>query len=234
MMHEEAGTRMSSDAISFFPEARVSASSLRSPADARSKRESGASINTIGAALKERSDEDLLLQVGSGSKEALSILFQRHAGPVFSVAQRILRDTSEAEDLLQELFLFLFQKARLFDPAKASAASWIIQMTYHRAIDRRRYLIYRQHYNAQELKEEQLHATKGQISIDDVTARTLMNKLRKELSPEQRQILELHFLEGYSFHEIAEKTGQTFGNIRHHYYRGLERLRSYVFPEKHG
>jgi RNA polymerase sigma-70 factor (ECF subfamily) len=173
-----------------------------------------------------------LLQVSTGSKEALSILFQRHARPVFNVAQRILRDTSEAEDLLQELFLFLFQKARLFDPEKGSAASWIIQMTYHRAIDRQRYLNSRQHYNTQELKEEHVRGTNGQVSINEVAGRALLNRLREELSPEQRQILELHFLEGYSFHEIAEKTGQTFGNVRHHYYRGLERLRSYVFPGK--
>jgi RNA polymerase sigma-70 factor (ECF subfamily) len=61
----------------------------------------------------------------------------------------------------------------------------------------------------------------------------LLNRLREQLSAEQRQTLELHFFEGYTFHEIAEKTGQTFGNVRNHYYRGLERLRSCVFPEKH-
>ena len=168
-----------------------------------------------------------------GSKEALSTLFQRHARHVFNVAQRILKDTSEAEDLLQDLFLFVFQKAQLFDPAKASAASWIIQMTYHRALDRRRYLDSRHHYNHQEFKEDQFHGTRGQALIDQVTARTLLNKLRENLSTEQRQTLELHFFEGFSFHEIAEKTGQTHGNIRNHYYRGLERLRSHIFMEKH-
>jgi RNA polymerase sigma-70 factor (ECF subfamily) len=230
---------MSSEAVSYFPnsltsstEALASASET-SPVAVNSNGEQSSTVVAVNGPVKVKLDEDLLLQVANGSKEALSILFQRHARPVFNVAHRILRDHPEAEDLLQELFLFLFQKARLFDPAKASAASWIIQMTYHRAIDRRRYLNSRQHYNTQELKEEHVHGTSGQVSINEVAGRTLLNGLREELSPEQLQILELHFFEGYSFHEIAEKTGQTYGNVRHPYYRGLERLRSYVFPEKH-
>ena len=182
--------------------------------------------------IRERSDDDLLLQVSNGNKEALSILFQRHARAVHSVARRILKDDSEAEDLLQELFLLIFQKAKSFDATKGSGTSWIIQMAYHRAIDRRRYLGFRQHYNNQELDEDRLVAHRGQISINELAGKVVLDKLRNELSSEQVQTLELHFFEGYSFHEIAEKTGQTFGNVRNHYYRGLERLRSHIFPGK--
>ena len=182
--------------------------------------------------LREPSDDLLLNRVAQGDKEALSFLFRRHARVVFSVACRILRDESEAEDLLQELFLFLFQKAGLFDAKKSSGASWIIQMTYQRAIDRRRYLDVRHHYNVQELDEERSPATRGQVSIDQIAGMALLDRLREEMTTEQRQVLELHLFEGYSFREIAAKTGQTLGNIRNHYYRGIERLRSYVFPTK--
>ena len=182
--------------------------------------------------IHESSDEDLLLQVGGGNKEALSVLFRRHARTVHNVARRILKDDSEAEDLLQDLFLFIFQKARTFDRTKASASSWIIQMAYHRAIDRRRYLGFRQHYNAEELDEDRLAHRCGEILIDKLAAQDLLNKLRNELSADQRLTLELHFFEGYTFQEIAEKRGQTLGNIRNHYYRGLERLRSHIFAGK--
>src|SRR5580658_6376112 len=64
------------------------------------------------------SDEELLAQIGDGAKEALSILFRRHRRAVLNVAHRILKDESEAEDLCQEVFLFLFQKAALFDSKK--------------------------------------------------------------------------------------------------------------------
>jgi RNA polymerase sigma-70 factor (ECF subfamily) len=225
---------MSTEATAYFPAALSKASELTQAAstDCRAHSESPPSLNTVDTPRTEQSDDDLLFEVSRGSKEALSTLFQRHARHVFNVAQRILKDTSEAEDLLQDLFLFVFQKAQLFDPAKASAASWIIQMTYHRALDRRRYLDFRQHYDHQEFKEDQFHATRGEVLIDQVTARTLLNKLREKLSTEQRQTLELHFFEGFSFHEIADKTGQTHGNVRNHYYRGLERLRSHIFMEK--
>jgi RNA polymerase sigma-70 factor (ECF subfamily) len=218
---------MSSEATAYFPNALADPTTeVYEPSPASS------SVVAIKHSGQEVPDENLLVEIGQGNKEALSILFQRHARQVFHVAQRILRDNSEAEDLLQELFLFLFQKARLFDPTKASATSWIIQMAYHRAIDRRRYLDSRQHYNTQELHEERLHPANRQGLIDEVAGRQLLTRLRGELSTEQQQTLELHFFEGYSFHEIAEKTGQTYGNVRNHYYRGLERLRSHVRPEK--
>ena len=67
-------------------------------------------------------------QIRNGAKEALGALFRRHARAVCNVAHRILRDGAEAEDLCQEVFLLLFQKAKFFDASKGSASTWIIQM----------------------------------------------------------------------------------------------------------
>jgi RNA polymerase sigma-70 factor, ECF subfamily len=178
------------------------------------------------------SDEFLLTEAGNGSKDALGLLFRRHRRTVSNVALRILKDTAEAEDLCQEVFLLLFQKAKLFDASKGTAASWIIQITYHRAMNRRQYLTFRQHYSAEQLNEEQIAAKYQPLFIDEIVARTLLDRVREQLSADQRHTLELHFFEGYSLREIAEKTSQTLGNIRHHYYRGLECLRSNVFPQK--
>jgi RNA polymerase sigma-70 factor, ECF subfamily len=177
-------------------------------------------------------DESLLGDVSNGSKEALGILFRRYRYSVMNVAQRILRDASEAEDLCQEVFVFLFQKAKLFDASKGTASSWIIQIAYHRAINRRQYLAHRQHYNTLELDEEQIGGKIEPPYIDVLTARKLLNQLRGQLSEEQKETLELHFFEGYSLREIAEKTNQTLGNVRHHCYRGLDRLRGNLFPKK--
>jgi RNA polymerase sigma-70 factor, ECF subfamily len=94
----------------------------------------------------EISDEQLLEQVREGSQEALVPLFRRYAHAVRSVACRILRNEAEADDLVQEVFLFVFRKAALFDVSLGTARSWIIQVTYHRAIDRRRYLLSRRYY----------------------------------------------------------------------------------------
>jgi RNA polymerase sigma-70 factor, ECF subfamily len=177
-------------------------------------------------------DDILLAAAANGSKSALGLLFRRYRHAVTNVALRILKDAAEAEDLCQDVFLFLFQKAKQFDASKGTASSWIIQIAYHRAINRRHYLTFRQHYNAEQLNEEQTSAKREPLFIDEIAARALLDRVREQLSADQRHTLELHFFEGYSFREIAEKTNQTLGNIRHHYYRGLECLRSNVFPEK--
>jgi RNA polymerase sigma-70 factor, ECF subfamily len=189
-------------------------------------------IVTGEASIPDVSDEFLLGQVREGAKEALGILFRRHSRAVLNIAYRILRDAAEAEDLVQEVFLLLFQKARLFDAKKGAASSWIIQIAYHRAMNRRHYLTHRQHYNAQGFDEEQTGVGHKPLFIDELAARNLLNRLREQLSEEQRETLELHFFEGYSLGEIAEKTKQTLGNVRHHYYRGLDRLRSNLFHER--
>jgi RNA polymerase sigma-70 factor (ECF subfamily) len=219
---------MSSDAA-YFPDTFA-----HSDAEQEDAKQVGSSDKpcAINLTIATTADEELLTQVGLGSKPALSLLFRRYRRTVLNVAERILKDPSEAEDLCQEVFLLLFQRAKLFDPNKGTAASWIIQITYHRAINRRQYLTSRQHYSAEQLNEEQIDAKRQPLFIDEIVARTLLNRVREQLSPDQRQTLELHFFEGYSFQEIAEKTSQTVGNIRHHYYRGLERLRSIVFPQK--
>jgi RNA polymerase sigma-70 factor (ECF subfamily) len=190
-------------------------------------------VPTATADSKE-SDERLLIQAGEGSRAALTQLFRNHRRAVLNVASRILRDVSEAEDLCQDVFVYLFQKAKLFDPKKGSASSWIIQIAYHRAMNRRQYLAFRHHYESEELNEEQIPDKNDRLQVDEVFAKSLVERLRQELTPDQWKTMELHFSEGYSLREISEKTNQSLGNTRNHFYRGLERLRSFVFSQKGG
>lgn len=178
------------------------------------------------------SDEELLESVGKGDKHALNILFYRHGRAVLNIAWRILRDESEAYDLRQEVFLYLFERAKGYDSGKSKAASWIMQITYHRALDRKRFLSFRQHYKVEAFDEERVCPSFAQPLNDQLDGKGILDNLRGQLSPEQRRTLELHFFEGYSFREIAEQSGQTVGNIRHHYYRALDRLRSNLFSKK--
>ena len=177
-------------------------------------------------------DEVLLQAVGTGSKDALGILFRRHGRAVLNVAWRILRDESEADDLRQEVFLYLFERAGHYEASKCSASSWIIQITYHRAIDRQRFLRARQHYKSEEFEEQRVAVGGQELSTDQIDGKVLLERLRSELTTDQQETLELHFFEGYSFREIADQRGQTIGNIRHHYYRALDRLRTSIFSKK--
>jgi RNA polymerase sigma-70 factor (ECF subfamily) len=178
----------------------------------------------------EVSDEILMVRVTGGDQQALGCLFQRYGRLSRSIASRILKDAAEAEDLVQDLFLFIQRKCGMFDCSKSSARSWIVQMAYHRAIERRRYLATRQFYTHAEV-ESRGHqvvgkpTTESDYSAEVVFGRNGLEKVLEGLSEDQRETLRLHFFEGYTLAEISEKLGQPRGNVRHHYYRGLDRLR---------
>jgi len=149
------------------------------------------------------------------------------------IAARILGDGSEAEDLVQDLFLFIQRKSVIFDTSKSSARSWIVQMLYHRAISRRRYLVTRQFYTHKQIEgiSEQVvgaATTEDDYSAEAVFGRNGLEKVIDSLSEDQRQTLTLHFFEGYTLAEISDKLGQPHGNVRHHYYRGLAQLRKHM------
>jgi RNA polymerase sigma-70 factor (ECF subfamily) len=186
----------------------------------------------------EVSDEALMIRTCDGSSEELATLFRRYARLVRTVAMRILRDGSEADDLLQDVFLFIHRNCSVFDSSKAAVRSWIVQMTYHRAIDRRRYLHSRHFYTRLDLDGvADLPGSGSENRENDdllghLVGNTTVQGLLDTLTEDQRNTLSLHFFEGYTFDEIAEKLGQSQGNVRNHYYRGLDKLRKQVFPGK--
>lgn len=191
-------------------------------------------VVTASSASGELADEVLIERICLGEKEALAALFQRYARLVRSVAARILRDAAEAEDLAQDLFLFIHRKCGLFDSSKSTARSWIVQMTYHRAIERRRYLTARHFYARGEIQREKewvvgIPATESDYSTEEVFGRNGLAKVLEGLSEDQRETLRLHFFEGHTLTEISTKLGQSLGNVRHHYYRALDKLREHMF-----
>ena len=182
-------------------------------------------------------DETLLSQTATGDQDALTILFRRYAGLVRGVSLRILRDEAEAEDLVQDLFLFIYREAAIFDNSKSSGRSWIVQMTFRRAISRRRYLTARGHYKNSEANcycfPSPVLATAGyDSSMEALFGKERLKKVMEELTAEQHEVLRLHFYEGYTLNEIGQMLGQSLGNVRHHYYRGLGKLRKQVCESK--
>ena len=186
------------------------------------------------------SDEMLMALVCEGDQEALASLFRRYARVVRGVAYRVLRDPSEADDLLQDIFLLVHRLCRTFDSSKGSARFWILQMTHRRAFSRRRYLTSRHFYSRLDLDETagrlQDRMTRGLRPADSITEalqkKETLESWFEQLSPNQRETLRLFFFEGYTFEEIAARLGQTTVNARQHYYRGLDRLRKHIFAGK--
>jgi RNA polymerase sigma-70 factor (ECF subfamily) len=170
------------------------------------------------------------LHIQSGDREALGILFDRYARLILSVGQRILRDTAEAEDLVHDVFLFLLNKSDLFDPTKGSARAWLAKVTYHRALDRRKYLAMRcfcDISSSPNAPSNIADAASSNIaeSPELFYWQSYLQRAFDDLSEEQRLTLELYFFQGFTINEIGQQLGKSPVNIRNYYYRGLERLR---------
>jgi RNA polymerase sigma-70 factor, ECF subfamily len=130
------------------------------------------------------------------------------------------------------VFLDVYRAVAQFDPLKGNTKVWLVQYAYHRAINRRQHHQGREFYKNTELAEEdpetrpvEPHATLGLSSPEiKVPVRQSMNAQ----SDTQKSVIELACYEGLSMQEIAERTGDSFANVRHHYYRGLQKLRSLI------
>lgn len=183
------------------------------------------------AKLKALSDSELMAYLRSGCNDALAILFDRYHRLVISIALRIVRDPGEAEDVTQSVFLEIFRSVAQFDPAKGTAKVWILQYAYHRAINRRQHLNVRQFYDQTSMDEVEAYLTDTAPTLRGFAPHELKHLLRQglaTLSGAQKRVIELVSYEGLSMQEIASKTGDTLVNVRHHYYRGLQKLRSFI------
>lgn len=182
--------------------------------------------------LKILPDESLMIHLQGGHADVLAIIFDRYYRLVLSVAMKILRDVGEAEDLMQTVFLEIFRSAAQFDPARGTLKVWILQYAYHRGMSRRQHLTIRNFYKNSDIAElygELLPA--DIVHFNDQEIRQLVTEALGSLNETQNKVLKLAYFEGLSLKEIAERTEDSLGNVRHHYYRGLNRLRAVIKSE---
>jgi RNA polymerase sigma-70 factor, ECF subfamily len=174
-------------------------------------------------------DEVLVAQMHNGHTEALGALFDRYYRLIFDVTKRILRDPSEAEDVMQEVFLEIYRRAELYDPAKGSVKTWILQYAYHRSFNRRKYLALRGFYDASTTfspAEVQPKCKPSQLErMNSLEWQELLQQALRELNQRQRQIIELIVFDGLNVCEASAQVGESYLNGRNHYYRGLKKLR---------
>jgi RNA polymerase sigma-70 factor (ECF subfamily) len=183
------------------------------------------------AELKGLNDAELMVHLKGGCNDALAVLFDRYYRLVLSIALKIVRDPGEAEDVMQTVFLEIFRSVAQFDPAKGTTKVWILQYTYHRAINRKQHLNARKFYSQADLEEVENRVPEKSPTLGRFTQPELKHLIQqglKALNDPQKRVIELASYDGLSMKEIADKTSDTVSNVRHHYYRGLQNLRSFV------
>jgi len=180
------------------------------------------------------SDDLLMSRLQVGEQEAIAELFRRHSRCVYHIGKQMLRDSGEADDLVQEVFLYVYRRSKLFDASTGPARSWIFQVAYTQALLRRRKLKSIGLYRPASADDARSAESRSDLranyddTVEGLFGRNAWKRIVHDLTKDQRETLRLHFFEGYTFAEIAKKLGQSYANIRNHHYRGLEKLREHL------
>jgi len=190
--------------------------------------------------LNRLDDPDLIAHLSAGHSDALAILFHRYHRLILSVAFKILHDPAEAEDVMQSVFLEIYRVAGQFEASRGSAKVWLLQYAYHRSMNRREYLKVRGFYAREHQEGGKSPSTSspargaapGLLTFPEV--RCLVREGLESLSDSQKSVLQMAYFEDMPFKDIAVRTGESLGNVRHHYYRALRRLRTLFLPGNRG
>ena len=179
---------------------------------------------------RQPEDGELIRRMARGDKLACAELYDRFSRPLYSVALRILNDQSEAEDVMQDVFLALWEKAVSFDLSRGSAFGWAITLTRNRAIDRLRTRRRRSTLLNESFVEDLPggHSASDPDSSDDLIFKEKTVAVRAALSTlprEQVRALELAFFSGLTQQEIAARLSEPLGTVKARIRRGLLKLR---------
>lgn len=198
----------------------------------KSEKGSHENIQGVGPAslsTEQLSDEALIRAIAGGETWALETLYQRYARLLYSLVYRMIADHQIAEDLLQEAFLSIWQRAVSYSPQLGAVRGWLVSIVHHRTIDYLRYV--RRRATLKEATWEEVEQDE-RLAFPDVwdeawrtvQSETLRSALMK-ISTEQRMMIELAYFQGWTHSEIAEGCKLPLGTVKARLRLGLIRLK---------
>ena len=174
-------------------------------------------------------DAELLEQTAGGDHSSLSELHRRYAGILHASAARVLNNPADAEEVVQEAFVQIWEKASVYDKARGKPLTWAMTLTRNKAIDRLRRLQRRNRLHEQVEREVEVWKPVAEIdsSYDASTREThaLVRSAVIQLSPEQRRAIELAFFGGLTQQQIAKELRTPLGTVKARIRRGIMKLR---------
>jgi len=177
--------------------------------------------------LRALADEELMQLVYDGDARAFEVVFDRHAGPAFSLAYRMCGRRALAEEIVQEAFMSLWRSTARYDRNRGSVRSWVLRVVHNRAIDTFR----REHSSARHLISDDGIAdalVARERTDDEVERRSDARLVRTALAglpPDQRQVIELAYFGGFSQSQIAEALGLPAGTVKGRMRLALRKLK---------
>lgn len=180
--------------------------------------------------LAHLSDEAVVALVARSEEDALAELYDRYGAPAYSLARRVVRDPTLAEDVVQEAFLAVWHSAARFVPERATAATWVMTLVHRRAVD----LVRReQRRRADSLPDDfdELRADGDGSASDGVWLRLERERVQDALGrlpAVQRELLELAYYGGFTQTELADRLERPLGTIKSQMFAALTHLRELI------
>ena len=169
------------------------------------------------------SDETLIQRVRQRDAAALQCLYERHGSAVYALARYILRESAVAEELTQEIFLTVWNKADQYQEQQARFRTWLLSITRNRAID---HLRQRRRRIPSDLSLDDAAIAEERAPITDaIDTQRELHLLLRHLPVEQRQVIELCYFDGYTHEEISAKLKVPLGTVKSRILLGLKKLR---------
>jgi len=187
--------------------------------------------------LRVQEDLALLGKVAEGDRDAFSTLYDRFSRPLFATALRISSDPKEAEDIVHDVFITIWEKAPDFEASKGTAFGWAVALTRNRSIDRIRQRRRRQEILAETApadlgyEDDQAAPSDSSTALSSKEQAIAVRQAVSTLPRDQQHALELAFFSGLTQQEIADRLKQPLGTIKARIRRGLLKLRDLLSPQ---
>lgn len=172
-------------------------------------------------------DQGILHRIANGEQQAVQECLDKYGGLIWSIARKMLRNTEEAEDAVQEIFVDIWKNASRFDESRASETTFIAMIARRRLIDKIRYATRR--LSPDSLDDVLLEPfTRADQQMQTGVEAEEAAKALRNLRPEQQQVLRLSIVQGMSHQEISDATGMPLGTVKTHARRGILQVRDYL------
>src|SRR5207302_3262475 len=179
----------------------------------------------MGARLEEMSDAALVVAVGRWRNDALAELYRRHAGAVYSLARRLMNDVADAEGVVQEVFLRLWNAPEKFDSERGSLRSYLLAQCHGRSVDMLRSDASRRRREERQVRQTAEAGYDLEHQVWDLAVAENVKAALGRLPEDERRAIELAYFGGHTYREVAVMLGTPEGTIKSRIRTGLSRMR---------
>ncbi len=181
----------------------------------------------------DASDAQLVVAVARTDQSALAELYRRHGGATLALAARLLNDRAVAQDVVQEVFLLLWNEPQRFDPDRGALRSWLMMKTHTKAVDAVRSMSSRNVRENRELNERLSEPYDLELQVWDLAVADRVQHALGSLSEGERRAIDLAYFGGYSYREVAEILNQPEGTVKSRIRNGLKSMRRHLHDLAH-